>query len=506
MAAPSTTKIDLLLLGLLLDRPMHGYELYQQIQAEGIDSWFNVSMAGVYYSLGKLRDQSLVVESRQRGGRSARKSIYRLTEEGRALFFAAMEEQAVSQEQVYLDYDVVIYLLNKLPLKQATSLLEQHQAFLAEQAHDVRLALTEEQDYGRSPLKLAVLDHKRRYLEMEQNWLADVIQDIQGQDGDGYAPSGEQRGLMILSGDLRHHHLPDLLRLIVSGRHSGTLTVTDGVQTRTISFEEGRPVCASCLRNDEPPTPPSSLEEVLEGLCDLFRWQEGKFTLDQTMGCQDWCVPLKLSAQDLILCGCRWVDNWGIIQRLVPSADIIFELGRASKLLEGLTLTETEERIMSSVDGVKDVATIAREQELTVFEASRAFYCLAAVGVVRTADLDKIRLRRVFREIAELMCSSTIAWRSHPEDRSCEEEVNNLTAHLPLCLNRGRIEDQADPQLKADSLVDMYRNFLLAQLDVVSRRFGRQNARQSFERTLRQLAPELQNIAKRHGFDKLLEA
>jgi DNA-binding PadR family transcriptional regulator len=70
MSAPSATRIDLLLLGLLLDRPMHGYELYQQIQAEGIDTWFNVSMAGVYYSLGKLRDQGMVLESHQGGGRS----------------------------------------------------------------------------------------------------------------------------------------------------------------------------------------------------------------------------------------------------------------------------------------------------------------------------------------------------------------------------------------------------------------------------------------------------
>jgi DNA-binding PadR family transcriptional regulator len=489
---------------MLIDRPMHGYELYQQIQAEGIDAWFNVSMAGVYYSLGKLRDQGMVAESRQRGGRSARKSIYRLTEEGRGAFFAAMEAQAVSQEKVYLDYDVVIYLLNKLPLQRAISLLEQHQAFLAEEAQRVQIALAEERDDGQSPLKLAVLDHKRRYLDMEQNWLADVTRDIQTGGGTDYARLGESRGLMILSGDLHHYHLPDLLRLIVSGPHTGTLTVTDGVEVRTISFEEGRPVCASCLRSGKPPTPPPSPEQVLEGLWDIFRWQEGRFTFDQTVGCQEWCVPLKLSAQDLI--GCRWVDNWGIIQRLVPSADTIFELGRASQQLDTLTLMPTEERIVAAVDGVKDVATTARELELTVFEASRAFYCLAAVSVLRIADLDKIRLRRVFREIAELMCSSTVTWRTSPKDRSCEEEVNELTSHLPLCLNRGRIEDQADPQLKTDDLVQMYRNFLLQQLDVVSRRFGRENARQSFERTLRQLAPELQDVAKRYGFHKLLAA
>jgi DNA-binding PadR family transcriptional regulator len=503
MSTTSATKIDLLLLGLLLDRPMHGYELFQQIQAERIDAWFNVSMAGVYYSLGKLRDQGLVAESRQRGGRSPRRSIYRLTEEGRAAFFSAMESQALSRERFYLDYDIVIYLLNRLPLQRAIPLLEQHQAFLIEQAQDVQSALIAERARDNQPLRMAVLDHKRRFLEMEQSWLADVIRSIQGEGEASYTQAGERQGLMILSGDLHHYHLPDLLRLIVSGQHSGTLTVTDGSEIRTLTFEHGQPVCATTRRRDEPPSQTLTPEEVLSGLCDLFRWQEGKFTFDQEKGCVEWCVPLKISAEDLILCGCRWVDNWGIIQRLIPSADTIFELGADSRRLDTLSLQPLEERIVAAVDGVKDVASIARELDLTVFEASRAFYCLAAVGAVRTADLDKIRLRRVFRELAELLCSSTIAWRSSPDDRSCEDEVNDVTGHLPLCLNRGRIEDQADPQLTTDGLVEMYRAFLLAQLDVVSRRFGRENARQSFERTLRQLAPELQEVAKRYGLDKL---
>ena len=158
---------------------------------------------------------------------------------------------------------------------------------------------------------------------------------------------------------------------------------------------------------------------------------------------------------------------------------------------------------MTSIDGVKDVATIARELGLTVFKTSRAFYCLAAVGAVRTANSDKIHLRRLFREIAELMCNSTLAWRATPNDLTCEQEVNELCAHLPLCLDLGRIEDQTDPQLETDELVDMYRLFLQKQLELVSRRFGRENARQSLRRTLRQLAPELQDTAKRYGFDRL---
>jgi DNA-binding PadR family transcriptional regulator len=482
---------------------MHGYELYQQIQAEGIDSWFAISAAGVYYSLGKLREQGWVAESRQRDGRSARKSIYRLTEKGRATFFQVMEAELASREKTYLDYDVAIYLLNRIPLQRAVPRLEERHAFLAGETREVEATLADERGDNGSPLKLAILDHKHRLLEMEQNWLAEVISGIQG-DGRPHLPQEEaQPGLMVLSGDLRHYHLPDLVRLIVSGQHSGTLKVTDGGEIRTLGFKEGQPLCAAHLRRGEPATPLTSCEEVLDGLCEVFRWREGRFTFDQNLNCQDWSVAVDCTAEELILRGCRKVDNWTIIERLVPSADTIFELGAGSAQLDQLGLTSTEQQVATVVDGTKPVAEIARELDLTLFEASRVFYCLAAIGVLRAADPDKIRLRRVFRELAELVCYSTIPWRSSPDDRSCEEEVNRRVELLPIRLRNGRVEDQADPQLGTDELKEIYYTFLQRQYRVISQRFGRSNALQSFEQALRQLAPELQSVAKRYGFDRI---
>jgi DNA-binding PadR family transcriptional regulator len=505
MTTLATTKTDLLLLGLLLDRPMHGYELFQQIQAEGIDTWFHVSAAGVYYSLGKLRDQGLVAESQQRGGRSSRKSIHRLTEKGRAAFFEIMEAELSSREESFLNYDLAIYLLNRIPLGRAIARLEQRQAILTEQAADVDAALEAEQDNGSSPLKLAILDHKRRFLEMEQDWLADVIHGIQA-DGEALGPQESgRRGLMRLSGELGQYHLPDLIRLIVSGQHSGILTLTDGARVHKLRFEEGQPACASYQHQGEPPTSPFSADQLLDGLCDLFHRQEGRFTFDQGVDCGEEGVPLELSAEELILRGCRRVDNWSIIQRLVPSSDAIFEVGHAAKDLKHLDLTTTEKQVVAAVDGIRTVTAIARELDLTLFDTSRALYCLAAIGILRTADLDKMRLRRVFREIAELMCQGTLAWRPTPDDRSCEEEVNERCKQLPIRLRNGRVEDRVDPQLGIDELKEMYGLFLRNQFRVVGRRFGHSNATQSFARTLRQLGPELQDVARRYGFDRLGE-
>lgn len=73
---------------------------------------------------------------------------------------------------------------------------------------------------------------------------------------------------MLLTGDLRDFHLPDLIKLIVSGKHNGMLTVTDGASTGALSFHEGRPVCATSVHADGEVRDP---DQVINDVYDLFR-------------------------------------------------------------------------------------------------------------------------------------------------------------------------------------------------------------------------------------------
>ena len=511
-----TTAVDLLLLGLLIDRPMHGYEIDQKIKAEGIDLWFNISMPSIYYSLNKLKEKGFITETRQRGAGASGRSVYHLTEEGRAAFFKAMEEQVAGERKITFEYDLSIYLLNKLPLERALTLLERRKSYLENWRSTIQEKIKEWHDEGRSPLELAILDHASAFAQMEINWLMEFIRGIQGEE----PATGEEReskDLMVLAGDLHNFHLPDLIHLIASGQHSGTLTLRNGSAVRTLTFEHGHPVCASshCLAGggksggEEGVSQDSLVREpsqVFDDICDCFRWQEGTFTFDQKVGCKAWCVPLRLSVESLILEGSRWVDNWAIIQRLVPSANVVFERTSQTRLLDKLALTPCEKQILETVDGLKDVATIAAQTGLTLFETSRSLYCLSAVGLLQMADLDKIRLRRLFRELSELLCRSTVAWRSAPDDYACEEEVNRFNKHLPFHINQGRIEDQADPWIKTTDLVRMYKDFLKGQLKVIGQRFGTSRAKLAFRQVLQQLAPELQEMARRYNFIALLDS
>jgi DNA-binding PadR family transcriptional regulator len=502
VAMAEITRTDLLLLGLLMDHPMHGYELHQKIQGEGIDRWFNLSLPGIYYSLGKLRDRGYAVEMRHPRSSGAARATYRVTEQGRQIFFAALETEAASQERPYLDYDLVVYFLNKLPIARAESMLEERQRYLEKWEQELlgRQAEAEAEDVPM--LRRALLEHARLYARMEQEWTDCLLRGIRGEP----VFAGGSTSLMLLRGDLDRYHLPDLVRLIASGRQSGTLTLTDGVVTRTITFQEGRLVCATSSRRaseGEDVFAPDH-EEVMADLYDLFRWQEGKFTFDQATGPSVGCMLLKISAEAFLLEGCRWVDNWETLQKLVPSPDAVFERVAPATLGEGLDLDANEAILLAAVDGVRSVAQIAQGSGMTLFEGSRVLYGLSAVGLVRLARLDKIRLRRAFREISELVCRSTTAWRASPQDFSCELEVNQAAAELPIRINRSRIEDDTDPQLDGKDLAQVYRDFLSIQLSVIRTRFGPSAARSSYDGALQRLAPELSKIAHSHKLTGLL--
>lgn len=95
---PVTTP-DMVVLALLAEKPMHGYQLNLELERRQVRDWAGISRPQVYYSLAKLhRDRRIVpvrtpVKTRgSRKKRSTRKpQVYRLTPSGRAALADALE-------------------------------------------------------------------------------------------------------------------------------------------------------------------------------------------------------------------------------------------------------------------------------------------------------------------------------------------------------------------------------------------------------------------------------
>jgi hypothetical protein len=343
------------------------------------------------------------------------------------------------------------------------------------------------------PLHRAIVGHSIAAAELDIAWLSNLADQLQST----VECSSEAQGLMTLSGDLEDYHLPDLIKLISSGQHTGTLTISDGPVLRSITFQGGRPHCAASRVGDRTVT---DSERVLANIYELFGWPAGAYVFDQRGCASEGCVLLDLDTRSLMLGGARRLDSWEIIQRTVPSSSAVFEI-RGDWRREGEpALIGEEQRVLDALDGSRDIATLSRLISLTEYETSRILYGLYMVDLVQPADPDKGRLRRVFREFAELMCRHALPFRSTPEEASaCETEVNRRCQELPVRIENGRIVDETDVDLDAAELAAIYRTFLQTQHKVLGETLGVQVASELRLEVLGKLSPDLRETLEQYG-------
>ena len=92
------TAADLVVLGLLLEQPMHGYGVNQELARREVRDWAGVSRPQVYYSLRKLADAGHIgpvpdhAAGAERGSAEGgpERRVYRVTAAGRRAYAAAL--------------------------------------------------------------------------------------------------------------------------------------------------------------------------------------------------------------------------------------------------------------------------------------------------------------------------------------------------------------------------------------------------------------------------------
>src|SRR5437763_9743839 len=82
-----------LVLGVLLKQPMHGYEVRRELESWNAEQWANITYGSIYFSLTKMAEEGLVevVSTDDRGTRPAR-TVYAITAHGRQEFARLLRE------------------------------------------------------------------------------------------------------------------------------------------------------------------------------------------------------------------------------------------------------------------------------------------------------------------------------------------------------------------------------------------------------------------------------
>jgi DNA-binding PadR family transcriptional regulator len=158
----------LLILGLLLRGPLHGYELYRIIEAHG-ELYADLKKANLYYLLDRLAsegDLGVEIESGARGPRRER-LVYTLTDQGREHFLKLLREILLTYEVIHTSIGTAIVFLSHLPLTEGIELLEERRRIIANR----RAQFPPQPPADAAPLVRISIDHMVSLIDAELAWI-----------------------------------------------------------------------------------------------------------------------------------------------------------------------------------------------------------------------------------------------------------------------------------------------------------------------------------------------
>lgn len=175
------TPAELTLLGLLVERPRHGYQLEEVIAERGIREWTEIGFSSIYYLIGKLRDRGLVAEVDGSARRQAKaRKVFAATAAGRAACAAAAADAVAALVPMFPP--VLVGLANQpvIPPARLHAALAARADALTERIAAVRAAA--ETQRGAPPFVGALFDYSLALLGAEQAWLADYRTALSAKD------------------------------------------------------------------------------------------------------------------------------------------------------------------------------------------------------------------------------------------------------------------------------------------------------------------------------------
>lgn len=237
---------------------------------------------------------------------------------------------------------------------------------------------------------------------------------------------------MLLQGNLKEFSLPNIFQLVKMSAKSGALTIRRGEDWGKIFFRNGlicyafavpqhlplgeRLVKAGAITGEQlkaalteqkkgegarigaillqkgflerPALEDAVRAQIEDAAFDFFSWAEGEFEFSADEQVTDEDILIEMNVENVIMEGCRRIDEWELIFKQLGSLERVPHLGYSERVEERgeLTLTASEWRVIVHIDGRADINTILKECGLDRFHGAKVIYSLFSSGLITVSE------------------------------------------------------------------------------------------------------------------------
>lgn len=166
--------LELAILGLLKERPMHGYQLSREL-TQSLGGFWRVSYGSLYPTLRRLeRDGAVVSQASDQPSAGRRKNVYTVTEHGEEIFLELLQETPHDTQSEDTRFRVRLAFFRYLPPETRLRLLERRRASLEDRLTSIVDSLGVARDRV-DHYALALMQHGRDSTASDIAWLDGLI-------------------------------------------------------------------------------------------------------------------------------------------------------------------------------------------------------------------------------------------------------------------------------------------------------------------------------------------
>jgi DNA-binding PadR family transcriptional regulator len=188
MARRRGNPLALAVLACLTERPMHPYEMAATMRTRGQDASIRLNYGSLYGVVENLLKRGLIEEQEvMREGRRPERTVYRITEEGRAEVDDWLAELLGTSAKEFLQFEAGLSLMATLRPERVVELLDQRTAKLHERLSEFDALLEAATRNGVPRVFLVEMDYERALVEADCTFTEQLAREIESERLDGIA-------------------------------------------------------------------------------------------------------------------------------------------------------------------------------------------------------------------------------------------------------------------------------------------------------------------------------
>ena len=188
MNETTLTDAELVILSLIYEQPMHGYQIEREISDRNMRAWTDLATSSIYYILQRLEEKGFIEKTTgQQSQKGAPRRVYQITPEGQKAWKESTLLALSAPRITYTNFLMGLHNLWNIPPAEALEAVQVYRDWLE---NDLQRQKDELHKLGISFFPLDVLfDYGFVLGDAELAFLADLIRRLEEMAGDSRSQS-----------------------------------------------------------------------------------------------------------------------------------------------------------------------------------------------------------------------------------------------------------------------------------------------------------------------------